>query len=128
VGSFQKTKHIDAESMDPYESLKRALAGIGLTGQLQNPDQLLISRQEGPVWPERGNSFWVSHKQDVWYLGTWLPVCYKLPTDQDIVDLCAAFMSLGTSARYRVPPEIIERFGLQELDGQEYQLLFPQKP
>jgi len=101
--------------MDPYESLTRALAGIGLTGQLQNPDQLIISCQEGPVWPERGNSFWVSHKQGVWYLGTWLPVCYKLPTDKDIVDLCAACMSFGTSAMYRVPPEIIERFALQEL-------------
>ncbi len=58
-------------SADPYVSLTNALAAIGLTGQRTLPHQLIVSTQEGPVWPNRGNSFWLSHHQGTWYLNTW---------------------------------------------------------
>jgi hypothetical protein len=75
------------------------------------------------VWPNRGNSFWLSRKAGAWYLSTWLPVGYRVPPDQDLVALCSACMG-GRSAMYRVPPEVIERFGLQELEDNEYERLF----
>lgn len=111
--------------LDSYEGLTEALVEIGLTGQLQNPDQLIVSSQEGPVWPNRGNSFWLSGKDDAWYLGTWLPVGYKVPPGLDILALCSACMGSAASAVWRVPEEIIAQFGLQELDETEYERLFP---
>ena len=109
---------------DCYDALAKALAEVGLTGQRQNQDQLVVSSQEGPVWPNRGNSFWLSRRQGVWYLSTWSPVAYSVPANQDVLALCTACMSAGATAMSRVPPEIAARFGLRELDENEYERLF----
>jgi len=107
-----------------YDALAKALEGVGLLGQRQNRDQLVVSSQEGPVWPNRGNSFWVSLKEKSWHLSTWSPRGYRVPADQDLVALCLACMSAGGTAMYRVPPEIVAKFGMQELDDNEYERLF----
>ena len=111
--------------LDPYIALTEALAAIGLTGKRSRPDQLIISSQQGPVWPNAGNSFWLSYNEGLWYLSTWLPTCYRIPADQDILNLCSACMSVGSSAMYRVPLDIITRFKLQEIDDRQYERLFP---
>src|SRR5262245_11538029 len=108
---------------DSYRTLSESLVAVGLTAQQQGPDQLVVSCQEGPVWPNRGNSFWLSRKQGTWYLSTWLPAGYRVPADQDLMALCSACM-VGASAMYRVPPEVIERFRLTELTEKEYDQLF----
>jgi hypothetical protein len=110
---------------DPYIPVMVALESVGLTGQRNLPDQLIVSTQQGPVWPNRGNSFWLSHREGVWYLSTWLPVCYRVPAKQDVVELCSACMAVGTTAMYRVPPEIVARLRLQEIDERQYEELFP---
>jgi hypothetical protein len=109
---------------DSYTAVTEALEKLGFVGQMQNEDMLIVSSQQGPVWPNRGNSFWLSRKQGTWYLSTWLPAGYRVPADQDIVALCSACMG-GPSAMYRVPHEVIERFGLKELNDNEYERLFP---
>ncbi|MCX6927912.1 MAG: hypothetical protein NT154_32590 [Verrucomicrobia bacterium] len=109
---------------DSYHAVREALAKLGLVGQMKGEDQLIVSAQEGPVWPKRGNSFWLSHKQGTWYLSTWLPAGYRIPSDQDLGAVCSACMC-GSSAMYRVPTGVIERFGLQELEDNEYERLFP---
>ena len=101
------------------------LARVGLIGQKNLPDELVVSAQQGPVWPSRGNSFLLSHREGFWYLSTWSPVHYRVPAKQDIVQLCSAFMAVGASARYRVPPDIVARFELQEIDDRQYEELFP---
>jgi hypothetical protein len=110
---------------DPYVPLIEALAGAGLPAQRNLPAQLVVSAQRSPVWPNRGNSFWLSHRAGLWYLSTWLPVCYRVPAGQDMVALCCACMAVGTSVMYRVPPEIVARFGLLEIDERQYEELFP---
>src|SRR5262245_53804192 len=107
-----------------YDALAKALGKLGLTGHMQNEDQLIVSSQDGPVWPNRGSSFWLSHRQGAWYLSTWLPAGYRVPVDQDLVELCLACMG-GTSALYRLPHDVVERFKLQELKEKEYDQLFP---
>jgi len=110
---------------DSYNDLTAALAAAGLTAQRRRPDQLVVSAQQDPVRPNRGNSFWLSQNQGVWYLSTCLPACYRVPANQDIVPLCVACMDIGTSAMDRVPPDIVARFGLQEIDDRQYERLFP---
>jgi len=110
---------------DSYASLTRALDAIGLTGQQIRSDQLVVSARQGVVWPDRGNSFWLSFQRGTWYLSTWLPACYRVPSDQDVVALCSACMEFGTSAMYRVPDEIAARFGLERIPDSEFERLFP---
>ena len=110
---------------DPYTSLTDALTRAGFTAQRPLPDQLTISTQPGPLWPDQGNSFSVSHREGVWYLSTWSPVHYRVPPGQDLVEICAACMALGKSAMYRVPPELVARFQLLEIDDRQFEELFP---
>jgi hypothetical protein len=110
---------------DLYIPLIEALTGVGLIGQRNLPDQLIVSSQQGPVWPNRGNSFLLSQREGIWYLSTWLPVHYRVPAKQDVVQLCSACMAFGESGMYRVPPEIVARFELQEIDDRQYEELFP---
>ena len=107
-----------------YSSLTEALSAIGLSGQQSRPDQLIVSAQHGPVWPDRGNSFWLSYQDQTWYMSTWSPVCYRIPPGQDIVALCSACMAAGTSAMYRVPEALVSYFGLEEIDESEFDRLF----
>lgn len=112
-------------SPDSYPSLISALNAAGLSGQQLRSDQLVVSVQRGPVWPDRGNSFWVSLQRGVWYLSTWLPACYRIPAGQEVAAVCSACMAVGGSAMYRVPDEIVVRFGLAELSDDEFARLFP---
>jgi hypothetical protein len=110
---------------DPYLPLISALAGAGLIGQRNLSDQLIVSAQPGPVSRDRANSFWLSHREGLWYLSTWTPVHYRVPADQDVVQLCSECMKAGASAMYRVPSEIVARFQLQEIDDRQHEELFP---
>src|SRR5262245_57966897 len=105
---------------DSYKSLSTALQRVGLLPLRQRPHQLVVSCQQGPVWPNRGNSFWLSHRRGIWYLSTWSPLGYEIPADQDVVALCSACMAVGDSAMYRVPADIVATFGLRQLDDEEY--------
>ena len=111
---------------DPYTVLAEGLAAKGWTTHLRSPAQMVIPSHDGAVWPDRGNSFWVSHRDGVWYLSTWAPVGYRVPRDQDVIAVCAACMDLGGSAMDRVPTEIASRFGLEELESDEYDRVFPE--
>jgi hypothetical protein len=104
---------------DSYDTLTTALHAIGLTAQQNRSDQLIVSAQDGPVWPNRWNSFWLSVQSGTWYLSTWLPACYRISPNEDLLALCSACMTVGTSAMYRVPDEIIARFNLEEISDSE---------
>ncbi len=113
-------------SPDSYASLTAALGAIGLTGQQVGPHQLVVSAQEGAVWPDRGNSFWLSLQNGACYLGTWSPACYRIPSGQDVIALCSACMEVSESAMYRVPDDIVARFGLERISDDEFERLFPE--
>jgi hypothetical protein len=104
---------------DPFAALTSELANDGIRCQFQTAGQLVISRQVGSVWPDRGNSFWVTHVSGCWYLFTWSPVGYRVPEAADFAAVCRACMAFGNSAMYRVPSEIAEPFGLIELSEEE---------
>ena len=112
-------------SYDSYASLTDALHAIGLTGQSSRSEQLIVSTQNGPVWPNRGNSFWLSCQNGTWYLGTWAPICYRIPANQNLITLCLSCMESGSSAMYRVPEEIAKRFDLERISDSEFERLFP---
>ena len=109
---------------DPYISLTKALATVGLTAQQSRPDQLIVSTQQGPVWPNTGNSFWLSLKQGFWYLSTWLPAVYRIPKEQNICELCAEVPQSSQTAIYRVEEHHVAKYGLERLSEEEADSLF----
>jgi hypothetical protein len=111
---------------DSYASLADALSAVGLIGQQSRSNQLIVSTQRGPVWPDRGNSFWLSYQDGTWFLSTSAPICYRIPGGQDVAALCLACMEVGTSAMSQVPDEIAARFGLERISDDEFERLFAQ--
>lgn len=110
---------------DSYLALARELHAIGLTAQLMRAQQLVVSTQRGPVWPNAGNSFWLTLHRGTWCLGTWSPKYYRIPAAQDLVALCSACMAFGTSAMTRVPDDIVARFALEPISDDEFEQMFP---
>jgi hypothetical protein len=111
--------------LDPYIPVIQALAGVGLVGQRNLPDELIVSAQPTPASPEEGTRFVLSHCEGNWYLSTWSPVHYRVPAQQDVVRLCSACMAAGAAALDRLPPAIVTQFGLQEVDDREFEDVFP---
>lgn len=107
----------------PYRELANALAPDGIVCRFQSEGQLVVSRQSGPVWPNAGNSFWVTHESGTWYLFTWSPVGYRVPATAEMAALCRKCMDIGGAAMGVVPKQIIGEFDLQELSDEEADLI-----
>jgi hypothetical protein len=107
-----------------YNPLVASLAEHSVNACFPQPDQLVISRQKGPVLPCGGNSFWVSHKRSRWFLCTWGPVCYEVPPGKDLVALCSDFVARGHCAQTFVPSDLVQKYGLRELECEEFERLF----
>ena len=93
-----------------YSDLERILVSEGIRCQFQKPGVFVISRQVGPIWPDRGNSFWVTHCAGHWHLFTWGPRGYRLEDTARIADLCRTFMAYSKRAEFAVADEIIQNF------------------
>ena len=79
--------------------------------------------QAGPACPDCGNSFWACRLEGRWYVGTWTPHSYRFADESKLADFCEAFVDVGTSAQDVVPPELVDRFGLIEVDPDEFDRL-----
>lgn len=109
--------------MQAYADLQQSLAADGIRCQFRTPGQFVISRQVGPIWPDRGNSFWVTYAGGNWNLFTWAPVGYRLPEPARIAELCRAFM--GSSDHVAgVPDALVVAFGLVELSHEEVDAVY----
>ncbi len=109
---------------DDEDQIQLALRDRGLCSYVQNGRQIVVSRQRGPVWPDRGNSFWIVRLGGAWYVVTWAPVAYRVPEATSVVEVAAAFVDVGATAQSRLPAEQVERFGLTEVPQDEFERLF----
>lgn len=109
---------------DVYVNLARALGPDGIRCQFQQPGQMVVSRQVGPIWPDRGNSFWVTQVDQRWYLFTWSPRGYLVPEAADMTELCRACMNSTDRAMGTVPDDIIESFALDPLTDEQAEIVY----
>ncbi len=84
-----------------YKPIIEGLRARSVCTYFQSEDQLVVSRQRGPVLPFNGNSFWLSNQQGVWYLSTWAPIAYEVAPETDLLSLCEEFVDVGSCARTR---------------------------
>jgi hypothetical protein len=106
-----------------YQDIVAALAADGIICDFQNPEQLTVSRQVGSIWPNRGNTFWVTRATGTWHLFTWFQSGYAVPAHIDIIELCRTCMSFGSKAMHTVPDDIVQTFDLRELTNAEEEIV-----
>ncbi len=104
--------------------IQSALRERGLCSYMQNGEQIVVSRQRGPAWPNRGNSFWIGRFGGEWFVVTWMPAAYRVPAEVSVVDVATAFVAVGDEAQHRIPADLVNRFGLTELGPDESRGLF----
>lgn len=108
----------------PYTELRDALAQTGIKCGVYGRHQITVSVQDRAIWPDAGNSFWITVATGNWCLFTWVPVGYRIPDEADIPELCRRCMAIDGAAMYRVPAEICDDFGLTELDDEELEVVY----
>jgi hypothetical protein len=109
---------------DPYAPVIESLRQQSVNSYFQTVEQLVVSRQRGPARPFAGNSFWITHHDGSWYVCTWVPICYRVPSQMDVVALCVEFVDRGKCAQYDIPNDLIQRYDLFRLSDQEATDLF----
>lgn len=101
------------------ESLRRS----GAETSFRRPSQLVVSTGL-PHFPNSTNSFWLTYQNGYWYLGTWAPLIYKIPRNEQLVELAMECLKLSDTAIASIPDHVIIKFGLRLMtDAQADKLL-----
>ena len=108
-------------SVNAYLELANRLKEKGIDCYMQGTDQLIVSN-ENPALPS-SNCFWAIKKDDDWYVGTWLPAAYHVPTEADIGNICEVIFRSSDKAIYTIDPDLASRMRLRRLDDDEIETL-----
>jgi hypothetical protein len=102
-----------------YSPIRDALLPDGIQCGINSRHQISVSTQDGPIWPDRGNSFWITCAPGDWFIFPWYSNGYALPDASRLVELCRRCMKIGDSAMYSIPDEVIAEFALRPLTENE---------
>jgi len=105
-----------------YQSLASEIAKAGFftTGDFES--KLICASKTRSEGGYTGNSFWITERAGVWFLGTWGVHVYRIPESERVSELCVAWLSRhpdGTA--HDVDDFIRKEFGLVEIDPDEMQ-------
>ena len=98
---------------NPYAAMIEALQKKGIRAQFRPPIQLLL--------PSR---IWIACVDHQWYVSTWVPACYPVPADVDLVELCRECLEGPSGSFYTLPEDIAKRYGLHRMTNEEFDALF----
>jgi hypothetical protein len=107
--------------MSAYHELAEGLRAKGIASHFQNSDQLVVAN-ENPAMPG-SNCFWVTNKNDKWYIGTWLPAVYRVPPEQNICHVCETVFRSSPTAIYRSERALAASLKLRRLALKEIEKL-----
>jgi len=104
-----------------YVDLADYLQGEGIKSYMQNPDLIVISNNY-PALPS-SNCFWAALRDNVWYVGTWLPAVYQVPAETNVGVVCKRVYESSSRAIYSIDADLATNLRLRELDEQEMERL-----
>jgi hypothetical protein len=107
--------------MNPYIQLGNRLKQKGIGAYLQNNEMLVIANQT-PAFPNT-NCFWVASKDNQWYIGTFFPTVYGVPSTVEIAGVCETVFRSSPTAIYTIDENLTARFGLRSLSDAEVEHL-----
>ena len=103
-----------------YRELARTVRAAGFyCGEQPFSKRLtrLVCATSGGDWGLGGATIWVLKRREHWFIGTWLPECYRVPHEADCAEIVIALLHLDdTSINERVPSIIASRFALIACD------------
>lgn len=106
-----------------YTHIGKRLSERGINSFLQSPTQLIVAL-EWPQSPYQGNSFWLTHWEEVWYISTWTSRIYRVIQTENLEDICHDLLLSSPTAMYSIPDDILTRYALTELLDAEVEALF----
>ena len=113
--SLETEMEIDFD-ISPYTGVREALLKMGIRCSVNSRHQIAVSVQDGAIWPDHGNSFWITCATGSWHLFTWSPIGYEVSDREDLLELCRRCIEISGSAMHTVPAEIVTEFGLVRLE------------
>jgi hypothetical protein len=108
-------------SIHGYFELEQSLRAKGIGSYFQNENLLVVSNAN-PAMPD-SNSFWITCKAGEWYLGTWLPSVYRIPTTADVPVICEAVFNSAPKAVWELDNRLAAELGLRRLTETEIESL-----
>lgn len=106
-----------------YTHVRKRLGERGINTFLQSPTQLIVAL-EWPQSPYQGNSFWLTHWEENWYISTWTNRVYRVIQTENLEDICYDLLLSSPTAMYSIPDDILTRYALPELSDAEVDALF----
>jgi len=103
----------------PYGLLRKELLKSGIHCGINSRHQITISTQTGPIWPDRGCSFWVTCAPGSWYVFPWYHAGYSLPDEGRLAEFCRVCIQKFAEAVSEFPEEIVDEFELRQLSEGE---------
>lgn len=98
-----------------YADVIRRLSDAGISAEFHQPDQLVLPSR---IWITWSNG---------WYISTWVPACYRVPADADVVAICTECLAFPAgSPWYTIPAEILARYALERITDAEIRALLPE--
>jgi hypothetical protein len=101
----------------------QSLQTHSISVKIIDENQVVVSKQEGEVFPDKGNSFWITCDESEYFLCTWSPVCYRVTKESKFIALCVAFLNQGSQALPKIPSDLCERYEAIPLSDEETDIL-----
>lgn len=112
-----------------YKYLLEVFASRDVNAYLIRPEQLVISTSaDVNPNPFTCNSFWITHRSDIWYISTWANRAYLFQKKNLLVDCCLDCLKLSSSTISKIPSQICSKYYLVEIPDEEWSRLFEDRP
>lgn len=108
----------------PYESLREQLLPHHLECAIHNRHQMVISTQKGvSIWPNNGNSFWVTRATNNWHIFCWTSIGYSIRDESTLAACCVELIRSQSEAMHSIPEKTLSDFQLTKLTGEESKII-----
>jgi hypothetical protein len=126
VIAARKTRKLAMASKADYRILKAGIKDGGRFTSLRHDKyggfNLVCVSDRDEDARLHGNSFWVWYSRDSsdWYIVTWAPVHYLIPSGCNLVDLCLECLAVDTRPIWRIPKRLIAKFKLRVVANRKF--------
>lgn len=102
-----------------YSDVSKSLRARGIATHSNGDNNWQMVCSTGDFWtgPFSSSSVWMAKDAESWYIVTWAPVCYRIPSEADLISVCADVLSSSPTALYRIPTDLVSKYGLIELEN-----------
>ena len=101
-----------------YSALTNAIENAGFFTTFQPIEETcgrIVCASHGGDWGMGGFSFWIAVRNGRWFIATWAPRFYEIPSAEDVVSVAIEALRNNDRKGYDINKEIKEQFSLIEV-------------